>query len=247
MAAPRAAQNLATNFNSLFIRIDSFDGSDNSNPDRFVKSLRQYLISTGKVSPDRIQDGNQQWIENPHKGVIEKEILRCHLKSAAKSWYNQLDENIGFEECLVQLVERFKLTPQQKHAKKSAVFQMKQKIGETYQDFVSRIIEYSDGIDLPKEDLLAIVTQGAEPGLRNFLIMKQPEDIDQLMKIPLTRGGPASTRNNDDMEFVGMVDVKTKPENPKVRFKQPEPMQGPSGVPVCNRCGQPGDQAPRYH
>ena len=242
-----AAQNLATNLNALIIRIDSFDGSDNSNPEKFVKSLRQYLIATGKVSPDQIQDRNQQWIDNPNKGAIEKEVLRMHLKGAAKSWYNQLDEDTDFEECLEQLIDRFKLTPHQKHAKKSAVFQMKQKTGETYQDFVSRVVDFSTGIDLSNEDLVTILIHGAEPGLRNFLIMQQPNTISDLMKIPLTRGGHVNTGKNNDMEFVGSVDMKTAQRansaNPKVRFR--EPGYRPSGASNVYQQGQHEETAGR--
>ena len=96
-------------------------------------------------------------------------------------------------------------------------------------------------------DLVTILIHGAEPGLRNFLIMQQPNTISDLMKIPLTRGGHVNTGKNNDMEFVGSVDMKTAQRansaNPKVRFR--EPGYRPSGASNVYQQGQHEETAGR--
>ena len=198
------AEAIEKSLNALTIKIDNFDGSDSCDPQQFVDSLNRYLETTGKVSPDLIQEHpSGRWVRNPRKGVLEKEILRMHLKGEAKSWFKNMDPTLSYRECCDRLVQRFKLTDQQKHARKLEVFQMKQRAGETYSAYVSRVCEAASVLKLDDKELLTIVTQGADPSIRNFLIMKEPKDISELMALPLARGESKLL----DTQFVGMVGV----------------------------------------
>ena len=188
---------IAEKLSALTFHMDNFDGSDAYPPDLFVSSLRQYLILTGNISPAQIRNIHGVMIANPDKDLVEKQILRNHLRGDALSWYNQLDDDTSFENCLTQLVERFELTPHQKHLKRLAVYQMQQKVGERYETYVSRVLSASLGLKLADQDVLTVVTQGAEPRIRNFLIMKQPKSVSELMALPLARGGSVNMYQPD--------------------------------------------------
>ena len=194
------AEAIQRSLNALAIRIDSFDGSDNADPQKFIDSLNNYLKTTGKISPEMILEGGHE-VPNPDKGLLEKEILRMHLKGDAKSWFKNLKDDVSYEDCCEQLVARFKLTDEQKHARKLEVFQMKQRADETYSSYVSRVCDAASILDLTDKDLLTIVTQGADPAIRNFLIMMAPKDLIQLMALPLARGESKRV----DTQFVGAV------------------------------------------
>ena len=68
---------------------------------------------------------------NPKKGQLEKHMLGMHLRGSAKSWFKSLGSKVSYEECKRLLVARFKMTDQQKHMKKMAVFKTKQEPAET--------------------------------------------------------------------------------------------------------------------
>ena len=198
------AEAIMKSLNALSIRIDSFDGSDNCQPQQFVDSLNRYLETTGKVSPDfiEVKVGEEiQIVPNPRKGVLEKEILRMHLKGDAKSWFKNLDPKLSYTQCCEQLVARFKLTDQQKHARKLEVFQMQQRPGESYSSYVSRVCDAAAPLNLQEKEILTIVMLGADPSIRYFLIMQEPRNIEELMALPLARG----ESKRMDTQFVGAV------------------------------------------
>ena len=211
-----ALDNLASSLNALTIKIDTFDGSSDSNPTQFVASLRRYIRATGKMSPAQIYDENAKLIPNPDKDLIQKETLRVHLRDAAKSWFDRLPEDTSFEDCLTQLEERFKISEHRKHVKKVAVYQATQKPTESFSQYVTRVLDSSFGLGMSETDLLTIVTQGAHPSIRNFLLIREPTSLNALMALPLAHSGPGGT--SETMEFVGATSFQ-----PEVQDKTTKP------------------------
>ena len=164
-------ESLASSFNALTIRLDPFDGSGSIQPEDFVADFKRYLRYTGKESPRQIKDVNGRLKANRYYGQLEKDVLKMHLKGAAKIWFNGLDKKLSYKDCLTQFVERFKITDEQKHMKKLAVFQTKQQPTETFEAFVSRLLNLSSGLKIPEKDLVAMATQGALAPLKHFLII----------------------------------------------------------------------------
>ena len=212
---------LASSLNALTIKIDSYDGT--TNPETFVANLKRYIKATGKISPTHIRNERDQLVINPDKDVLEKEVLRMHLKGAAKTWFRELDQNKTFEQCLTALNDRFKISDHQKHVMKLNVFQAKQAPTESFENYVNRVIDASSGLQMAERDLVTIVTQGAHDSIRNFLVMSQPENITDLMKLPLAKSGPQGSANQA-MEFVGATatttTAPTDTTEAKVRFSE---------------------------
>ena len=201
-------ESLASSFNALTIRLDPFDGSGSIQPEDFVADFKRYLRYTGKESPRQIKDVNGRLKANRYYGQLEKDVLKMHLKGAAKIWFNGLDKKLSYKDCLTQFVERFKITDEQKHMKKLAVFQTKQQPTETFEAFVSRLLNLSSGLKIPEKDLVAMATQGALAPLKHFLIMAKPTTMTELMALPLARDSALPEVTGYRNEFVGMTDVK---------------------------------------
>ena len=202
---------LASSINSLSFKLECFDGSPNYLPEKFVKDFKQFLIATGRVSkPFIIDKATKRLIPNPEKGILEKQILRTYLKGEAKSWFNLLPDETPYETVLTELIERFKLTKQQKHLKRVDLFRAKQRIGEKYSDFVTRVCLMNIGLDLSQDELVSILIGGAESSIQPLLMIKEPKNVKELMQIPFVR----DICGNSDQEFVGMVDTKSTTEMP---------------------------------
>ena len=219
--------NLASSLNGLSIRIDPFDGSDDSDPKQFVENFLRYLRVSGKISPDQITNDNDELIENPDKDLIEKETLRMHLRGDARSWYktvaSKTDPALTFNEILAELQERFKITDQRKHVKRLAVYQTKQQPTESFRKYVSRVVDMSYGLEMKEQDLVTIVTQGAHPSIRNHLVMKQPDSIKALMALPLAHSGPGGSY--EDIEFVGVIATQPAAQAAPAKARFTEPMK----------------------
>ena len=179
--------------NSLTIRpIEPFSGrsTDNYQVEEFIRNLNDYLTATGKASE---QEG--------------KEVLRTSLTGPAKSWFRQQDSDSSFDDLKKNMKERFELTTQQKHVKKMGIFQMTQQPSETFLEYISRVQDKARGIELSKKDLVTIVTQGASPAIRPFLIMEDPDSVEDLMALPLARDESQAKRK--ELEFVNVTDILT--------------------------------------
>ena len=196
------AEALIKKLHSLTIKCDSYDGSENVQPQQFIDRFNRYLETTGKISPDTIKIGGQI-VPNPRAGVLEKEYLRLHLESDALSFFKNLNPELSYKECCEQLVARFELTDQQKHARKLQVFKMRQRSGETYSAYVSRVCDAASILEIQDRELVTILTLGADPSIRNFLMMEEPQNLIQLMALPLAR----EDRRTPNEQFVGAVDV----------------------------------------
>ena len=194
---PNAIRSLTTNINALTLKLEPYTGDESGTKiQEFISDLRKYLEATGKSSE-----------------CEKKQVLRMHLKGAAKVWFRSLDPDDSFETFLDSLIKRFSWTDTQLHAKRINMYRASQQPGETFLAFVTRVLDKSRGLNISQDNLLNIFINGADCAIRPFLICKshEIETIDDLLALPLCRDENAMKGSGS--EFVGLTDLlqTTKP------------------------------------
>ena len=178
---------VASTFHSLSIRIELFSGEDSRPVTTFINDLDSYLVSTGKISPAQIKNEKGESVPNPNKDKLEKLVLKASLTGLARQWYDQLDKDLTYEECIASLKKRFSLTDQQVHSKTLKVYRMTQEPGERMIQFIHRVLGASVGLDMDSEQLLQIIVNGAGLHIRPLLMVKFPTSIDDLLDSAIVR------------------------------------------------------------
>ena len=180
--------------------------ADNYRVEEFLTDIDNYITTTGKNTPAtfRVEGAD---VPNPNYGKIEREVLRTSLTGPAKSWYRQQKDTTSFEDLKKGLKKRFQLTNQQKHVRKIGIFQLTQKPAESFLEYLSRVSDKARGIGIKDKDIITIVTQGAHPSIRPFLIMENVDSLEDLMDLPLARDETQARRQ--EAEFVNAADLET--------------------------------------
>lgn len=148
-------------------RLVLFDGENNVTD--FLEDFDRYVRS-GSINTD------QEKLDALINSVDHK----------AKEWFRlQSPETKGsYERLRAALKERFTLSTQERHTAVAGLFQEKQQLYETVQDFVYKVQRKSRHLGMTEDAIVGVIIAGVRPSLRRHLQMSQPETIEDILKSP---------------------------------------------------------------
>ncbi len=211
--------------------------------DNLTTELQSMRAFVPKITPfDGKNDSIQLWLADfdrfltstrTNSDVDRLNALISHLSGEAKQWFRVLPaaSQQTYAALRTALRDKYSKTDFQKIAKKSRLFQLKQRADEPFTDFVHRVQQAASGLQLEESDILSICLQGANPQLQPFLVMAQVTTLDGLLKLPVIAESAMESNiiNTNPHVFQVLTDKiddlkasvdNTKPAN-RVRFKAP--------------------------
>ena len=160
---------ISSKFNALSATCPVFDGSGDIHIEDFLEDVIQYCNDTGRSS--------------------HQEMLQCllyHLQGEAKS-FSRIIHNKTWHNVITQLRHHYGYSPTEKLNLRASLFQYKQAARETFQNFAIRLQQEARLSDLKEEDLVNIAIYGAQSNIKTHLQMAQPQNFQELLKLPIVR------------------------------------------------------------
>ena len=116
------------------------------------------------------------------KDAAAKATLPLFFKDKALKWYINLSQEVkgNYLELKAAFLKRYGPDNTMIWQRTTTLFQRKQLVNESAEDFVSDIIASGSDLNIPEEQIRHIIVSGLRPHIRQFVLQKQTETIDEL-------------------------------------------------------------------
>ena len=198
---------ISSKFNALSATCPVFDGSGDIHIEDFLEDVIQYCNDTGRSS--------------------HQEMLQCllyHLQGEAKS-FSRIIQNKTWHNVITQLRHHYGYSPTEKLKLRASLFQYKQAARETFQNFAIRLQQEARLSDLEEEDLVNIAMYGAHSNIKTHLQMAQPQNFQELLKLPIVRDEASIFgKPTDNQEIIIQLTDKLQTIKHKLEIKTDDDM-----------------------
>ena len=102
-------------------------------------------------------------------------------------WFRTLADDIqkSYKKLRAALKAEFEISAYELSMRRSDLYQQKQKPGERFHDFASRVRTMAAPLNLGDTDIVSICIQGARPQLRPILAQAQPRTVADMLQQPV--------------------------------------------------------------
>ncbi|XP_069109653.1 uncharacterized protein [Argopecten irradians] len=170
-----------------------------------------------------------------------KASLPLLLKDNALRWYLSLPPYVkdSYEDLKTEFLTRYGPDESTKWKRTVDLYQLKQ-TKETAEDYITKVTNLAAEVDLPEEQLKAIVLNGLKPQLQQFVLQKEPRDMEEVRKTAkLAEATNLNLHQHQDQLVAAIERLEERFEAMTVQINAAQQTQDVSNTytPRCQRCG----------